>query len=56
VTKVCDFTLPQGVGDKLMLRELAGELGLEGVKDMVKRAVQFGSRAAKGRGGGEVME
>ena len=53
VTEVCDFTLPQGVGDKLVLRKLAGELGLVGINNMIKRAVQFGSRAAKSRGGGE---
>jgi hypothetical protein len=49
---VCDFTLPQGIGDKLVLRKLAKELGLVGIDNMVKRAVQFGSRAAKSRGEG----
>ncbi|GMI44473.1 hypothetical protein TrCOL_g4356 [Triparma columacea] len=52
VTEVCDFTLPQGIGDKLVLRKLAKELGLVGIDNMVKRAVQFGSRAAKSRGEG----
>jgi len=39
----CDLRLPQGVGDKMVLREVAGVVGVGGARGMVKRAVQFGS-------------
>ncbi|GMI20096.1 hypothetical protein TeGR_g8989 [Tetraparma gracilis] len=41
-----DFSLPQGAGDKKILRDVARDLGGEGGR--IKRALQFGSGAAKG--------
>lgn len=39
---------PRGIGDKKVLRYVAGPLlGLEGVARLVKRAIQFGSRIAR---------
>lgn len=39
---------PRGVGDKKVLRHVAGALlGLEGAARLVKRAIQFGSRIAR---------
>lgn len=34
-------------GDKRLLRDLAAELGLKGASELKKRAMQFGTRAAK---------
>ncbi|KAI9334277.1 asparagine synthase-domain-containing protein [Obelidium mucronatum] len=42
-----DPRLPRGVGDKLLLRQLAQSLGLNRASLEVKRAVQFGARTAK---------
>ncbi|KAJ3139079.1 Asparagine synthetase domain-containing protein 1 [Physocladia obscura] len=42
-----DLRLPKGVGDKLLLRQLATQLGLVRASVEVKRAVQFGARTAK---------
>ena len=41
---ICDFALPPGVGDKRILRLVAGRLGLDHASGLVKRAIQFGSR------------
>ena len=40
----CDFSLPPGQGDKMILRIMAARLGLQTASGMVKRAIQFGSR------------
>eukprot|EP01040_Poterioochromonas_malhamensis_P014446 gene14446-15991_t len=45
---VADLSLPQGVGDKMILRLTAQELGINGhLIQLVKRAIQFGTLAAK---------
>ena len=41
---VCDFRLPPGTGDKIVLRIVAERLGMEHASGLVKRAIQFGSR------------
>jgi len=43
----CDFSLPMGVGDKKILRDAALILGLSNTAELVKRAIQFGTRIAK---------
>jgi len=42
-----DLRLARGVGDKILLRQLAGRLGLHRSGAFPKRAIQFGSRVAK---------
>ncbi|CAG9764990.1 unnamed protein product [Ceutorhynchus assimilis] len=42
-------TLPQGVGEKILLRSLASHLGLRGAAVLKKRALQFGSRIANAK-------
>jgi asparagine synthetase B (glutamine-hydrolysing) len=42
-----DISLGEGIGDKLILRELARTLGLHKAAKLKKRAMQFGSRSAK---------
>lgn len=44
---ICDLTLPQGVGDKKILRDAAALVGLRDSSQFVKRAIQFGTRIAK---------
>ena len=44
---IADLSLGQGVGDKRILRGAARLVGLEGCSDLVKRAIQFGTRIAK---------
>lgn len=43
----CELGLEQGVGDKILLRQLARRAGLESVSAEKKRAMQFGARSAK---------
>jgi asparagine synthetase B (glutamine-hydrolysing) len=47
LSALCDLTLPKGVGDKRILREVAVQLGLRGASALPKRAIQFGSRVSK---------
>lgn len=55
---VTDFAQPPGIGDKAVLRDAARLAGLTRAAGRVKRAIQFGSGAAKaadaraGAGGG----
>lgn len=44
---IADLSLGQGIGDKRILRTAARMVGLEGCSDLVKRAIQFGTRIAK---------
>ena len=44
---IADLSLPPGIGDKLILRLVAGRVGISGAAKQVKRAIQFGTRIAK---------
>ena len=38
---------PSGVGDKIILRQVAAKIGLSAASERPKRAIQFGCRIAK---------
>eukprot|EP00731_Ephydatia_muelleri_P018594 Em0011g634a len=50
MTSKLDLTLPRGVGEKRLLREVATILGCHVAAMLPKRAIQFGSRMAKAAG------
>ncbi|KAF2074545.1 hypothetical protein CYY_004128 [Polysphondylium violaceum] len=44
---VCDLSLPQGTGDKRILRQVGVRLKLTESTKLIKRAIQFGSKSSK---------
>ena len=46
LAEIVDLSKPPGEGDKAVLREVASRLGLKSCSNLVKRAVQFGTRIA----------
>ena len=46
-----DLSLPRGVGEKRLLRDVAASLHCHTAAALPKRAIQFGSRMAKLGGG-----
>lgn len=44
---LADLRLPDGVGDKRIIREVSRRIGLSGAAGLPKRAIQFGSRSSK---------
>ena len=42
-----DAGAPSGIGDKIILRQVAAKIGLEAASRRPKRAIQFGCRIAK---------
>ncbi|OQR88312.1 asparagine synthetase domain-containing protein [Achlya hypogyna] len=47
LSDVVDFRHPRGVGDKMVLRVVARQLGLRHCTGLPKQAIQFGTRIAK---------
>lgn len=47
LSDIAHLDLPQGVGDKRILRDAASSLGLKQCTALVKRAIQFGTGVAK---------
>jgi asparagine synthetase B (glutamine-hydrolysing) len=47
ITEIVDMTKPEGMGDKMILRCIAKQLGVTECSGLLKRAIQFGSRIAK---------
>ena len=45
--EIADFHEPPGVGDKLLIRQVAKRLGLHRAAKRVKRAIQFGTRISR---------
>jgi asparagine synthetase B (glutamine-hydrolysing) len=45
--EIADLSQPLGSGDKMILRRAAQSVGLTNCTELVKRAVQFGTRIAK---------
>jgi len=44
--RICDLSLPKGIGYKKLLRHVGKRLGLTHSTSLVKRAIQFGTRIA----------
>jgi Asparagine synthase len=47
INDIADFSLGQGEGDKLILRDASRLMGLTTCTELVKRAIQFGTKIAK---------
>ena len=54
VASKCDPRLPEGVGEKILLRRVGEALGLTLASTYKKRAMQFGSRSARREVGSKV--